>query len=398
MKFDRAIGESMTPAKLPLLHDHHTHPLLYAAFNSGVDLSDATSFEAAADLIISASKQPQAPEVLVAHHWKSNQFPIDQKQLESLPPVAIFNLSLHGVLMNDTARSTLIKRFGEEVSNISDPDWFERNLRHVLNWFATLGGSPDALVAFFAHLEQLGIGSAEEMLLVGEQEIEWFEEAGLSHRTKFWAAPETFNELSPSARSKVHGLKLFTDGAFGAWSAAISDCYLGQPENKGMLIYEDQQLQQILIDGAKIQNAIAIHAIGDVAIEQTITAIEQTEAHNKFGLIRVEHAQLISEAQAIRAKELGIVLSMQPNFNSDSEVYADRLPSAMLDANNPFRMLIDKVGFEPGDDLIFGSDGMPHGVEHGLKEVTSPPRENQKLTVEEFRRGYTDLSGTANLS
>ena len=165
-----------------------------------------------------------------------------------------------------------------------------------------------------------------------------------------------------------------------------------------MLIYEDQQLQQILIDGAKIQNAIAIHAIGDVAIEQTITAIEQTEAHNKFGLIRVEHAQLISEAQAIRAKELGIVLSMQPNFNSDSEVYADRLPSAMLDANNPFRMLIDKVGFEPGDDLIFGSDGMPHGVEHGLKEVTSPPRENQKLTVEEFRRGYTDLSGTANLS
>ena len=59
----------------------------------------------------------------------------------------------------------------------------------ALNWFATLGGSSDALAAFFEHLEQLEIGSAEEMLLVGEQEIEWFEEAGLSHRTKFWAAP-----------------------------------------------------------------------------------------------------------------------------------------------------------------------------------------------------------------
>ena len=388
----------MTHANLPLLHDHHTHPLLYAAFYSGVDLSDATSFEAAADLITSASKRPQAPEVIVAHHWKSNQFPIDQEQLESLPPVAIFNLSLHMVLVNETARGTLIKRFGEAVSNLSDPDWFERNLRHVLNWFATLGGSPNALAAFLEHLEQLGIGSAEEMLLVGEQEIEWFEEAGLSHRTKFWAAPETFNELSPSAQSKVHGLKLFTDGAFGAWSAAISDCYLGQPENKGMLIYEDKKLQQILIDGSEIQNAIAIHAIGDIAIEQTITAIEQTKVHNKFDLIRIEHAQLISEAQAVRAKELGIVLSMQPNFNSDSDVYADRLPPAMLDANNPFRMLIDKVGFQPGEDLIFGSDGMPHGVEHGLEEVTTPARENQRLTVEEFRRGYTDLSANANLS
>ena len=379
----------MTLPKSPLLHDHHTHPLLYAAFNSGVDLSDATSFEAAADLITSASNRPQAPDVIVAHHWKSNRFPIEQKQLERLPPVAVFNFSLHSVLVNEPAKTTLIDRFGETVSNLSNQVWYERNIRHVLNWFAMLGGSPDALAAFFVGLEQLGIGSAEEMLLVGEQEIEWFEEAGLSHRTKFWAAPETFEELSDSAKSKVHGLKLFTDGAFGAWSAAISDCYLGQPANKGMLIYEDKQLQQILIEGAQQKNAIAIHAIGDVAIEQTIDSIEQTKVHNKFDIIRIEHAQLISEPQAIRAKELGIVLSMQPNFNSDSVVYADRLPPAILDANNPFRMLIDTVGFEPGVDLIFGSDGMPHGIEHGLKEVTTPTRESQKLTVEEFTRGYT---------
>ena len=379
----------MTLTKSPLLHDHHTHPLLYAAFNSGVDLSDATSFEAAADLITSASNRPQAPEVIVAHHWKSNRFPIEQNQLENLPPVAVFNFSLHSVLVNASAKTTLIERFGETVSNLSNQVWYERNIRHVLNWFAMLGGSPDALAAFFVSLEELGIGSAEEMLLVGEQEIEWFEEAGLSHRTKFWAAPETFKELSDAAKSKVHGLKLFTDGAIGAWSAAISDCYLGQPENKGMLIYKDKQLQQILIEGSQQKNAIAIHAIGDVAIEQTIDSIEQTNVHSKFDLIRIEHAQLISEAQAVRAKELGIVLSMQPNFNSDSEVYVDRLPPAMLDANNPFRMLIDTVGFNPGVDLIFGSDGMPHGIEHGLKEVTTPTRESQKLTVEEFTRGYT---------
>lgn len=379
----------MTLVKSPLLHDHHTHPLLYAAFNSGVDLSDATSFEAAADLIMWAAHRPQAPEVIVAHHWKSNQFPIEQNQLEGLPPVAVFNFSLHSVLVNEPARISLIKRFGETVSNLSNRAWYERNIRHVLNWFAMLGGSPDALDAFFTSLEQLGIGSAEEMLLVGEQEIKWFEEAGLSHRTKFWAAPETFKELSELAKSKVHGLKLFTDGAIGAWSAAISECYLGQPENQGMLIYDDGQLQQILREGSRLKNAIAIHAIGDVAIEQTIDSIEQTEAHKKFETIRIEHAQLISEAQAIRAKQLGVVLSMQPNFNSDSVVYADRLSLPMLNANNPFRMLIDKVGFVPGQDLIFGSDGMPHGIEHGLKEVTTPSLESQKMTVEEFKLGYT---------
>ena len=85
----------MTNSETQLLHDHHTHPLLYAAFDLGVDLSAVTSFEMAADLITAASKQPQAPEVIVAHRWKSNQFPIDQKQLANLPPVAVFLSLIH---------------------------------------------------------------------------------------------------------------------------------------------------------------------------------------------------------------------------------------------------------------------------------------------------------------
>jgi hypothetical protein len=35
-----------------------------------------------------------------------------------------------------------------------------------------------------------------------------------------------------------------------------------------------------------------------------------------------------------------------------------------------------------------GSDGMPHGIEYGLKMSLFPPFPNQKLTLDEFVAGY----------
>ncbi|MEM7453170.1 MAG: hypothetical protein AAF456_02335 [Planctomycetota bacterium] len=91
---------------------------------------------------------------------------------------------------------------------------------------------------------------------------------------------------------------------------------------------------------------------------------------------------------AKRAKDLGLVLSMQPNFTSDSVCYSDRLDSGYLNANNPFRMLIDEAGFVPGADLIFGSDGMPHGIEYALQQVLFPPYPSQSVTLDEFMAAY----------
>jgi hypothetical protein len=79
---------------------------------------------------------------------------------------------------------------------------------------------------------------------------------------------------------------------------------------------------------------------------------------------------------------------MQPNFNSDSRDYADRLDATWLAANNPFRMLIDQAGFSPGQDLVFGSDGMPHGVEYAWQWSLFPRYPSQRLTTDELVAGY----------
>ncbi len=380
------------PHSIPLLADHHSHPLLYAAFGSAVDLSDVKNLDQACDLINDAGSTESS--IVVAYGWKDAYFSFPEERLTTLPPVAVFNLSLHWLLVNPAGKQVLVGHYGSEIEKLEDREWYEANLRTVLNWFALLNGSPAALVSFFSHLETLGVWSAEEMLLVAEQEIEWFDEAALSERTRYWAAPDTFESLSDSAKAKVHGLKLFTDGAIGAWTAALNQSFRSPDngENLGMLIYSDAELSRIISKCGELGNHIAIHAIGDRAIEQTIGVLQSINANQMFQEIRMEHAQLISRSMAQQAKDLGITLLMQPNFSVDSVDYADRLPAGYAELNNPFRMLIDDIGFQPGVDLVFGSDGMPHGVDYALAQSLTPAFASQRLTLDEFKSGYCSQS------
>ncbi len=139
-----------------------------------------------------------------------------------------------------------------------------------------------------------------------------------------------------------------------------------------------------------LDKPVAIHAIGDMATEQAVRCLDhlKQDSGKLPPLIRLEHCQFISHDTAQKAKAVGIVLSMQPNFNYDSIQYSDRLPKSFCKKNNPFRMLVDQAGFIPGKDLILGSDGMPHGAEYALNQSLFPPFEVQELTLDEFIAGY----------
>jgi predicted amidohydrolase YtcJ len=185
----------------------------------------------------------------------------------------------------------------------------------------------------------------------------------------------------------VHGIKLFTDGALGAKTAAMKKPLV--TGERGLLLRSDQELQGLLLELSNWGKPIAIHAIGDRALDQVIDSVEMVSRRcPSFPSVRIEHCQFISLEDARRVKRLGIKLSMQPNFSPESITYRDRLPAEYCDRNNCVRMLIDEAGFVPGEDLVFGSDGMPHGVEFALQSSLFPPLPSQELTVEEFTAGY----------
>lgn len=374
---------------IPLLKDHHSHPLFYSAFNHAISLNAVQSKQEAEDILRQSFEQ-QNGGLTVVHGWRSNHYHWSPAELEPLPPLAVFNVSLHSLMINRGGMNFLRKKYGDTVNQVADPVWYENNLRVVLNWFANLYASRESLSDFFVQLRDLGIHYLEEMLLVDGNEIQIFDDCNLLDRTQFWSAPDTFNSLSPEAKTQVHGLKLFTDGAIGSESAAIQRPFLtGKGTNRGMLIYSDSELASAIDKCLETEKSLAIHAIGDRAIEQTVSTLKQlTTRLSRAPEIRIEHAQLITEEQANAAIELGIKLCMQPNFSSDSSNYADRLDREYCTGNNPFRMLIDKVGYTPGENLLLGSDGMPHGIQSAAHHSFFPKIPSQQISIPEFVAAY----------
>lgn len=375
---------------LPSLHDHHSHVSLYAALGGLPDISAMAPDEALACL----ASQPRDRLSLVKG-WRSDRLAFSDEAIAGLPPLIAINFSLHGFVMTKAAIPHVEAAWPELAANYRDVQWTEGRLPELFEFYGVSAGLDGAkLDAFMRGLADLGIGSVEDMACIGEGALAVIADSPWRDRVTSWASPSCHAKLPAAARRQVEGFKLFLDGSIGARSAAIEPAFLDGGE--GRLLYDDARLEELVSGLAAEGKALAVHAIGQRAIRQILDVLERCSANSlRFPKIRLEHVQFIGQEEAFRARNLGACLSMQPNFNSDSVDYADRLPQALLAANNPFRMLIDKAGFVPGKDLVFGSDGMPHGAEYALAWSLFPSCDGQRLSVDEFIAGYSSAEGKA---
>ena len=374
----------MKKYQIPLLKDHHLHPYMYAALKDCIDLRFVEKKEEALSIL----KKGKKDKINVGIGWNNSLYSFTDQEMDPLPPSFILNASLHSYTMNKPAAEIIADKNKAIIDHLGDRKWAERNFSVVMKFAEMLNPCTiEKLKDYYNDLLKQGVWFAEEMLLIHEDEVELFKQVGLIDRTRFWVDISTYKTLSKGAQNHIHGIKIFTDGAFGSKTANIKEPFL--TGEKGIIVFSDDELRQKILEVAELGIAVAIHAIGDGAIDQVIGVLSDLkEEISSIPEIRMEHCQLITKSNAEVAKGLGITLSMQPNFNVDSLYYTDRLPERYILQNNPFRMLIDEVGFTPGKDMIFGSDGMPYGVDDSLKCSLFPPYPSQKLTLDEYIAGY----------
>ncbi len=375
-------------ATIPLLHDNHNHVSLYAAFSSCIDISRLNP-ENALILLQGLSKD----RLSVVRGWKSFELPMTRETLASLPPLLLINFSLHGFAVSDAGLSFVERAVPQVAQNRNDQAWCEAHVPAIFAAYCGLTGIDEGkLVSYIDAMVPLGIGSSDEMTVPTPGALERCIGSAYAARLNLWVAPDLYEKSDNTRRSSIAGVKLFLDGAIGARSAAISGPWIGP--GTAMFTYSDTELLESLEEIGSWNTGISMHAIGELAIEQALTALEKSMDHgSNFKLIRLEHLQFIDRNQAARAKRLGAILSMQPNFSSDSRDYADRLPESYLRRNNPFRMLIDDIGFVPGKDLIFGSDGMPDGIAYAATASLFPVFPGQYLSLDELVAGYGPARG-----
>lgn len=188
---------------------------------------------------------------------------------------------------------------------------------------------------------------------------------------------------------RIWGVKFFSDGSLGARTAALSTPYADAPGETGQLLLGVEEV----VEAVRLAEAhgipLAIHAIGDRAVETVLAGFERGIARGAPPLgHRIEHLEMVDAAQLARMAALGIVASMQPNFISSwgrpGQMYAARLGAERTARMNPLRTVVDA-----GVTLAFGSDAMPAGVLPGLAVAVEPPHPGQRLDPEEAMRAAT---------
>ncbi|ADD06481.1 putative amidohydrolase [Natrialba magadii ATCC 43099] len=218
-----------------------------------------------------------------------------------------------------------------------------------------------------------------------------------------------------SERVQVGAIKSFSDGSFGGETAKVYEPYVGAggdedgdedgdgdgdgdgddastsadtdaDDGRGQWVVDPDELGDIVDRADEADFQLSIHAIGDEAIEETLTLLESTDdpAGSRH---RIEHAELVDDDQLARMADAGIVASMQPNFHrwaDEGGLYDQRLGEERRKQTNRFRRVL-----EAGAPLAFSSDCMPLDPLLGIHHAVTAGTDAQRLSVTEAIRAYT---------
>ncbi len=199
---------------------------------------------------------------------------------------------------------------------------------------------------------------------------------------------------------RVGGVKIFADGSLGSRTAFLKKPYLKDSKNYGIEVTGLKDL--ISQTGRASQNnlACAIHAIGDRAVANVITAFEGAGG-GKSLRHRIEHLQLIDRKDISRLKKIGAVASMQP-----SHCPSDRKPVDAYWGKRGRNAYIFKTLLRQQIPLAFGSDcpiepldplGGIHAAvnRNGFGERGGRFYPEEKITVSQAVHGFTAGSAYA---
>ncbi len=211
----------------------------------------------------------------------------------------------------------------------------------------------DALVKAVASLQAYGLvgGHSEDLSYYGppNQPIQAYRKIVesqhsfkvhlLQHHTVFEEMEKLDTTSSPFL--EFGAMKIFIDGAFGGRTAALRQPYSDDPHNTGMLIHTTEQLTKYVQLARQTGQTVAVHAIGDLAIE-LIVDIFAAYPPQAGQLDRVIHCSLVDDDILTKLAKLPVAIDMQPQFvQGEYDAELSKLGEERVQGLHPLKSLLD---------------------------------------------------------
>ena len=198
--------------------------------------------------------------------------------------------------------------------------------------------------------------------------------------------------------------KLLQDGSLGAKSAEMIAGYVDEPDNHGIPIHTEEELYELIRAAHRRRMDVAVHAIGDLALQKVCDAVERVQREDPWPQARhgVVHAQTTSPALLERMKAWNLQAYIQPIFiEADMEIIAQRVGEAHARECYNWKSMLElglhasggsDCPVEPFDIL----DNLRAAVTRQNRAGTKTYLPEQALTVEEGLRLFTSDAAWAS--
>lgn len=190
---------------------------------------------------------------------------------------------------------------------------------------------------------------------------------------------------------KVQGIKLYCDGALGSRGAALSENY-NDYNTKGLILLEYNDMLSICIEAAQFGYDIAIHCIGDKAVELVLNVFIKLRELGYDNILRIEHSQLVKPDDIVKYSKYNIVASVQPiHFTSDYQMAIKRLGLERLkNIGYPWKSFLkNNVKMMAGSDFPIESENVLLGINSFITREPDINNDKEKISLDDAFNCYT---------
>ncbi|POM67032.1 hypothetical protein PHPALM_17032 [Phytophthora palmivora] len=353
---------------LPGLHDSHIHVAMMGESAEWLDLSGCTSYEKFAERLRKYDAQYPDKAWIVGLGWAQDELSDDARYpsrydidavIRDRPVIlhracwhiAVVNtkaLEIAGVDLN--AKSHEVEHGAIDVDEKGATGILREDAVRIVEKHAN-EPSLDLRMKYFKNALRRCVRSGLTAVHTNDDDA-WRvytklqDEEGLPVRV--YLTP-SIHELGKSTTPKpgacdglvsCHRLKIFSDGSLGAETAALRVPYKGT-SNKGILMNSDEGLAKKISDANNAGYRVEIHAIGDRAAEQVLTALMTAKVEPDKRPI-LTHCQILGEDLITQMREQGVIGNIQPSFTvTDAAYVRKRLHDDIIPFSYCWKRMLD---------------------------------------------------------
>lgn len=315
-------------------HDHHFHPIGYAAAVTRLSLKDAVDLADLGQRLREEATRLGPGVALVGNRLDDEslgerRLPTrqDLDKMVADRPVLLYRYCGHIAVANSAAlalagvdsETGILRETGvQPVANMvgaQQPPLDPQAVRRALSGLASIAlGKITAIVSAGEPIWCEVPDEIETLLAVAADVPLDFEVLVIaSHPQELIDAAARLDRAAPNV--SFLGWKEFADGSLGGHTAALYEPYEDDPSTTGTLRLDPRRAALMGRTCLALGGTVAIHAIGDLANDQVLDVLEELiTGGGDPALMRIEHASVLRPQTITRMARLGVTASVQPAF------------------------------------------------------------------------------------